>query len=336
MSGPFGLIVNPAAGRGRSLRVLAEATAALDAAGAAYHVAESASLDHARDLAARAAQQDHVVVAVGGDGLAGALAGAAAAARPGARYGIIPAGNGNDLARSLGLPSSAAAAARVLTAGRERPTDLIAVAAASQPEVIVAGSVYLGIPAVAGEIANRTRWLRGPVVYPAAALRAVAGWAPAAFRVEIRGDRADGRAAGHPADDAADHTAVHDFAGYAVVVANAPYFGAGMKVAPPAETDDGLLDIVIMRHGPRLAFLRALAKVKSGSHLGLPQISLDRGGEVTVTVGRDLPAGADGEPLPGATPLRSGTPLCMRALPGALRVLVPLSRVSSPATGGIE
>jgi diacylglycerol kinase (ATP) len=315
MHGPFGLVVNPAAGRGRSARVLPEATAALDAAGAAYHVAESASLDHARDLAARAAQRGHVVVAVGGDGLAGALAGAAAAARPGARYGIIPAGNGNDLARALGLPSGAAAAARVLTAGRERAMDLIGVAAADQPEVIVAGSVYLGVPALAGEIANRTRWLRGPVVYPAAALRAVAGWAPAAFRVEISGDGA----AGYPAD----HAAVCDFAGYAVVVANAPYFGAGMKVAPPAETDDGLLDIVIMRYGPRLAFLRALAKVKSGSHLGLPQISLDRGGEVTVTAGLDVPVGADGEPLPGAAPLRSGIPLRVRALPGALRVLVP-------------
>jgi diacylglycerol kinase (ATP) len=315
MNGPFALVVNPAAGRGRSLRVLPEVTAALDAAGTAYDVAESASLDHARDLAARTAQRGQVVVAVGGDGLAGALAGAAAAAGPGARYGIIPAGNGNDLARALGLPSGAAAAARVLTAGRERATDLISVAAAGQPEVIVAGSVYLGMPALAGEIANRTRWLRGPVVYPVAALRAVAGWSPAAFRVEISGDRAAGRPA--------DHAAVHDFAGYAVVVANAPYFGAGMKVAPPAETDDGLLDIVIMRHGPRLAFLRALAKVKSGSHLGLPQISTDRGGEVTITAGRDVSVGADGEPLPGAAPLRSGTPLRVRALPGALRVLVP-------------
>ena len=57
MNGPFGLVVNPAAGRGRALRILPEATAALDAAGAAYHVTESASLDHARDLAARAAQR---------------------------------------------------------------------------------------------------------------------------------------------------------------------------------------------------------------------------------------------------------------------------------------
>jgi len=309
MSGPFCLVVNPAAGRGRSLRALPDVTARLGAAGAPYQVSESSSLDHARDIAARAARRGDVVVAVGGDGLAGALAGAAASAGDDAVYGIIPAGNGNDLARVLGIPFGAAAAARVLTDGRERRVDLIGVGRPGQPELIVAGSVYLGIPSVAGEIANRTRWLRGPVVYPAAALRAVAGWAPAAFRVEIVGS--------------AGSTAVHDFAGYAVVVANTAYFGAGMKVAPRAEIDDGLLDVVIMRHGPRLAFLRALAKIKNGSHLRLPQVSTDRGSDVTVTVGRDLPAAADGETLPGAAPLRSGTPLRVRALPGALRVLVP-------------
>lgn len=304
MNGPFWLVVNPAAGRGRSRRVLPEVTAALTAAGAAYQVSESASLDDARDIAARAGRAGHVVVAVGGDGIAGALAGAAAAA--GAGFGLIPAGNGNDLARVLGIPADPAAAARVLVTGRERRVDLIAVAAGGQPESIVAGSVYLGLPSVAGEIANRTRWLRGPVVYPVAALRALAGWVPAAFRVEVAGPGP-----------------VRDFAGYAVVVANAAYFGAGMKVAPSAEIDDGLLDVVIMRHGSRVAFLRVLLKIKNGSHLGLPQVSIDRGPAVTVTAGRDLPAAADGENLPGAAPLRSGTPLRIRAVPGALRALVP-------------
>ncbi len=312
MDGPFCLVVNPAAGRGRSLRVLPEVTALLDAADAAYHVSQSASLDDARDIAARAARLGQVVVAVGGDGMAGALSGVAAAA--GARYGIIPAGNGNDFARVLGIPAETAAAARVLAAGRERRVDLIAVGVAGRPEVVVAGSVYIGIPSVAGEIANRTRWLRGPAVYPVAALRALAGWTPAAFRVEISPGGRDHDGGG---------ALVRDFAGYAVVVANAAYFGAGMKVAPPAELDDGLLDIVIMRHGPRAAFVRTLLKIKSGSHIALPQISLDRGSDVTVTAGRDLPAAADGETLPFAAPLSSGTPLRIRALPGALRVLVP-------------
>ncbi len=309
--GPFCLVVNPAAGRGRSLRVLPEVTAVLDAAGAAYEVTESASLDHARQIAARAARLGHAVVAVGGDGLAGALSGVAA--REGARYGIIPAGTGNDLARVLGIPGGAAAA-RVLTAGRERRVDLIGVGTAGRPETVVAGSVYLGIPSVAGEIANRARWLRGPAVYQVAALRALAGWAQAEFRVEI--SRTDHSHTGGGA-------LVRDFAGYAVVVANSAYFGAGMKVAPHAEPDDGVLDVVIMRHGPRLAFIRTLLRIKNGSHLGLAQVSMDRGTEVTVTVGRDLPAAADGETLPWAAPLRSGTPLRVRALPGVLRALVP-------------
>jgi diacylglycerol kinase (ATP) len=308
----FCLVVNPAAGRGRSLRVLPEVKAVLEAAGADYRVSESASLGDAASIAARAAALGQVVVAVGGDGLAGALSGVAATA--GARYGIIPAGNGNDLARVLGIPTEPPAAARVLIAGGERRVDLIGVATPGQPETVVACSVYVGMPSVAGEIANRTRWLRGPVVYSVAALRALAGWTPTAFRVEIsRSDR----------PDEGGGALVRDFAGYAVVVANAAYFGAGMRVAPPAELDDGMLDIVIMRHGPRLAFIRALLKIRNGSHVGLAQISLDRGTEVTVTVDRDLPAAADGETLLCAAPLRPGTPLRIRALPRALRVLVP-------------
>jgi hypothetical protein len=73
-------------------------------------------------------------------------------------------------------------------------------------------------------------------------------------------------------------------------------------------------------------------KIANRSNVGLAQISLDRGTEVTVTVGRDLPAAADGETLPCAAPLHPGTPLRIRALPRALRVLVPggLSRRASP------
>jgi diacylglycerol kinase (ATP) len=302
MNGPFCLVVNPAAGRGRARRALSAATAALDAAGATYHVSESSSLDDAREIAARAAALGQVVVAVGGDGTAGALAGVAASA--GATFGLVPTGNGNDFARVLGIPFDPAAAARVLATGRERRVDLIAVSAGGQEETVVAGSVYAGVPSVAGEIANQTRWLRGPLVYVLAALRALAGWSPASFRVRIRGGE-------------------QECAGYAVVVANSAYFGAGMKVAPSAEIDDGQLEILIMRHAPRLAFLRVLSKIRSGSHMGLPQISQDRCGEVTVTVDRDLPAAADGDTLACAAPLRAGTPLRIRVLPGVLRVLVP-------------
>ena len=72
-----------------------------------------------------------------------------------------------------------------------------------------------------------------------------------------------------------------------------------------------------------VAFLRALLKIKDGTHVTLPQIGLGRAAEVTVTVDRAMLAAADGEPLPCAAPLPAGTPLRIRALPRALRVITP-------------
>jgi diacylglycerol kinase (ATP) len=297
------LIVNPAAGRGRAPRLLPQATAALDAAGADYEVRESASLAHAGELAQDAAARGLAVVAVGGDGMAGSLAGVAA--RLGARYGIVPAGRGNDMARALGIPAEPAAAAALLAGGATRQVDLIGVSVPSQPEAIVAGSVYAGVPSVAGQFANGMHWLPGSAVYTVAALRAVAGWRPAAFGLQATSGR-------------------HDFSGYAVVIANSAFFGAGMQVAPPAAIDDGILDLVMMRHGPKLAFIRALTKIKDGAHTSLEQVSLECCTDLTLTVDRALPVAADGETLLFAAPLPAGTPLRVRVLPAALTVIAPV------------
>jgi diacylglycerol kinase (ATP) len=308
VTGSFQLIVNPAAGGGRALRSAAEAAGVLDARGIRHQVTQSASLGHARKLAAAAVDGGDVAVAVGGDGMAGAVAAAVAGQSPDGVLGLIPAGRGNDLARVLAIPAGPEAAVRLLTGGTPRRVDLIGVSVPGQPELAVAGSVYAGLPSVAGEIANATRWLTGPAVYPVAALRALAAWRPVTFGL----DRAGPDPAGGP-----------EFPGYAVVIANIAYFGAGMMVAPPARIDDGALDIVTMRHSSRLAFLRVLLKIRGGSHLALPQIGLDRAATVTLTMDRALPVAADGEVLPWADPLPAGTPLTVRALPGVLSVLAP-------------
>lgn len=308
MKRPLCLIVNPAAGNGRGRAIIPAVTSALAAARADYRVLTSSSLAHARELAAAAAGRGEVIVVVGGDGLAGGLAGIAAAT--GTDLGIIPAGRGNDLARVLRIPADPVQAVSVLAAGRRREIDLIATSTPGQAEIVVAGSVYAGIPAVAGQIANSIRWLGGPLVYPLAALRALAGWRPATFTIEgARGDPA--------------WPARFEFEGYAIVVANSAFFGAGMQVAPPAIVDDGMLDLVAMRHAPKLAFVRVLLKIKDGSHVTLPQISLARGTDVAISISRDLPAAADGEPLPCAMPLAAGTRLRIRAMPAALTVLAP-------------
>lgn len=306
MQGPFTLVVNPAAGRGRALRLLPQITAAVQAAGASCEVSQSRSLADARRIAAEAASAGHAVIAVGGDGMVGAVAAATAAA--GGTLGIVPAGRGNDFARVLGIGTDPGAAAAILTGQAPRQVDLVGVSVPGQDEVVVAGSVYTGVPSVAGEIANAATLLRGPMVYPVAALRAVARWRPVGFTVQAAED-------------------THQFAGYAVVAANGSYFGAGMLVAPPARVDDRELDLVLMRDGPKLAFVRALTKIKDGSHVHLAEVSLHRCADMTLTMDRDMPVAADGETLPWAAPLPAGTPLRVRVLPGALSVIAP------PASG---
>ena len=96
-----------------------------------------------------------------------------------------------------------------------------------------------------------------------------------------------------------------------------------MQVAPPAEIDDGQLDLVLMRQGPKLAFLRALTKIKDGSHTALDQVSLEVDTDVTVTFDRAMPVAADGETLRFAAPLAAGTPVRIRVLPGALTIVAP-------------
>ena len=320
MSDRLCLIVNPAAGHGRSARVLAQAEEVLAAAGAAYLIRTSTSLAHAAVLAAEAAARGETVVSIGGDGLAGALAGAAGAA--GARYGLIPAGRGNDLAGAIGIPADPRAAAAVLLTGAERRIDLLGVSVPGQAESIVAGSVYIGIPAQTAELANAMGWLRGPLVYPIAAVRALARWRPVTFSVDLTGT-APTEAEPTEAEPTSTEPTSTEFDGFAVVTANASRFGGGMRVAPAARIDDGLLDLVVMRRAGRLTVLRALAGIRSGRHLALPQISAVRGTEVTLRASRDLTAAADGEPLACASPLAAGTPLRVRVLPGALRALAP-------------
>ncbi len=311
MNEPLCLVVNPAAGGGRALRTLATATAALDGASARYQVQPSASLAHARELAAAAAQRGEVTVAVGGDGLAGALAGAVADA--GGVMALIPAGRGNDLARELGLPPGAAAAAAAILDGQQAELDLLGLSIPGQPEETAALSAYLGLPSVAGEIANRSRLIRGPATYPVAALRALVRWRPVSFRVEQTGGPG-GPVAGIPAGE---------FPGYGVVLANSRFFGGGMQVCPPARTSDGCLDVVVMHDATKAAFLRVLLQIKDGTHVSLPQVALGQAAAVTVTADTALPVAADGETLPWGSPLAAGVPLRARVRRGALKVIVP-------------
>lgn len=288
----FTAVVNPTAGRGTAAERVAPVASRLRAGGAALTVEHSRDLDHAGELASRAVGRGEVVVAVGGDGLMGALA--QAVVDRGGVLGLIPAGRGNDLARQLRLPRDPAGLAEILLHGDPRRVDVIEVESETERRLVV-GSVYAGIDSAANAIVNRSPRVPARLVYPYAALRALVGWRPVRYDIDVDGQR-------------------HTTLGYTAVVANSGFYGGGLHIAPDARIDDGLLDVVIVAHCPRRVMAMALREVYSGTHVGRREVTLLRGGEVRVAAEPRILACGDGDPV-GVLPLTA------RIRPGVLSVL---------------
>jgi YegS/Rv2252/BmrU family lipid kinase len=284
------LIVNPSAGSGRAVRLLPEVEAALRSLGIAFRVDRTESIEHARDLARASCDAGELAAAMGGDGLAGAVAGELQGTDT--PMAILPGGRGNDFARKLGIGGDPVAACELIASGRERRVDL-----AEAGGRIYVGILSAGLDSDVQEIANGTRLRLGTAAYLYGTLRALRSWRPADWEVEIDGER-------------------HTFSGYSVAVANSGVFGGGMWLVPDARLDDGLLDIVFTGDRPKAAFLRALPKVFKGAHVHEPGFRVLRGREVAFRADRPFTAYADGDPI-------ADLPATVRVLPGALRVIAP-------------
>ncbi|MGI5441245.1 diacylglycerol/lipid kinase family protein [Streptomyces shenzhenensis] len=289
----FTAVVNPTAGGSTGAAALPRVGRLLREAGAGLETEYSRSLAHARELARRAGERGRVVLAVGGDGIAGCVGGALGGT--GSVFGLVPAGRGNDFARALGLPADPAALARILLHNAPRPVDTIEVESAVHRGTVVLGSVYAGVDALANRHANHARLLRGAASYYAGGLRAVTTWRPAAYRVTV-----DGRE--------------HTHRGYTVVAANSAYYGSGRAIAPDARVDDGLLDIVMIREAPRRLFFALMNELSTGAHVNRPEVRVLRGREIRIEADRPVPYGADGE-------VEATLPVTARVRPGDLAVL---------------
>jgi YegS/Rv2252/BmrU family lipid kinase len=290
MSRDVCLIVNPHAGGGRAARRLPAVEAALRGHGIRFREHRTTSMDHARELARGARDAGEIAVAMGGDGLTGAIAGELRSS--GGLLGVIPGGRGNDFARKLGIPDEPAAAVAVIAGGAERLVDVAE----------VGGRAFLGIASAGFDsdcqvIANGTRLKLGQFVYLYSALRALATWKPARWTLTVDGER-------------------REFTGYSVAVANSGVFGGGMYLVPDALVDDGMLDVVLIAQSSRRSYLHGLFKVFRGTHVTSPAITFLQGREVTFEADRPFTAFADGDPI-------AGLPATFRVEPRSLRVLVP-------------
>ena len=340
---PLCLIVNPSAGGGKAGRVLPEVLTALAGHDLEVRSELTRDLDHARELARSAALAGETVVCLSGDGMVGAVADTLREI-PDALLGVLPGGRGNDLARVLGIPADSVEACGVIADGFSRMMDLGEVVSHSgtslqahpeghtlkgtpsgaQAGKQAGGPAFVGIASVgfdseANRIANEAPAWLGGLVYAYGALRALLSWRPARFEIELTGSVSSGSGRQAPSEAPTSKGPVehHKFMAYTVGACNSKTYGGGMRAAPDAVLDDGLLDVVILESIGKLAFLaKILPRVFKGTHVHEPGVKVFRARELSIDADRPFTMYADGDPI-------GELPVTVRAVPGAVRVLVP-------------
>jgi YegS/Rv2252/BmrU family lipid kinase len=284
----FHLLVNPTSGTGGAPASAIPVARLLREAGAEVELTYSTGPVACAQKAREAAGRGEVVVAVGGDGMVASVAGAVV--EENGLFGIVPSGRGDDFARMLGIHDEPEVAATTLLEGD--PTEVDVIEAGRR---VVLGSVYAGVDSLASEIVERVRRLPVSTQYAYAGVRALLGFSPTEYTIEIDGRRLKEEA-------------------YTVVVANSAYYGNGMKIAPAASLTDGVLDVIVIRAASKLRLLRSMPKLYDGSHVDLDDVEVLTGTDVRLSSAAPVTAYGDGERL---------APLPMRAyvVPKALRVL---------------
>ena len=284
------VIVNPASGGGRAGELASGVRRELERRRIGYRMQTIRSFDEAAACARVAHANGHIAVALGGDGLISALAGALQGTD--GVLGILPSGRGNDFARVLGIPLDPVAACEVLATGIPARLDI-----GRAGERTFLGVASCGLDSVANRIANQTRLVRGKLVYAYGGVRALAVWKPASFRLRLDGEPLA-------------------LSGYTVAIANSSAYGGGMRIAPDASLTDGLFDVVLLSDLSRARLLSHLPKVFRGSHTKLPFVKIVQAREVEVDADRKFTVYADGEPL-------ADLPVKLTVQPAAIRVQVP-------------
>ena len=240
-----------------------------------------------------------MLLAWGGDGTLQALVNGVYGSN--VMIGILPAGGGNDFAAALGLPSDPVFAAQMILKGKPRSVDLARARTADGQTRLYAGGGGVGLDAEAARLASgRYRRLPGRLRYIASALQALAEHLPLKVRLEF------------PGEDLQPVETVSLLAG----VLNTPTYGAGLRLAPDARIDDGLLNAVLLGDLSALNVLSLLPRLMGRGELRTSRIK--RWGVRSVRISTDRPClfHGDGEILGPA-------PVEIEVVPNAVRVLAP-------------
>jgi diacylglycerol kinase (ATP) len=287
------IIANPNAGSAGEIAALRELLEELPETSVRFTKKSGDARRLAREAVRQGAER---VVAAGGDGTLNEVVNGMAVDFGRSQLGLLPLGTGNDFARSIHVPADIEAALAVLAAGRTRAVDVGRARIGRKVRHflnVAAGGFGGHVSEKADEV--KDRW--GPLAYLRAALGTLPKLTGFNARIEL---------------DDSERLEVET---YNVVVSNGRYVAAGIPVAPQAELDDGLLDLMVVPTAslPKLALL--VPQVLRGRHTESDLLLFRRARRIRIESDPPLSFNTDGE-------LVGDQPALFEILPRALEVVV--------------
>ena len=196
------------------------------------------------------AQDFDVVVAVGGDGTIHEVVNGLMTGEGGARLGVVPLGTGNDLARTLALPDDPRDALAWIWEGPVRTLDLFTVDSSDVSSSYVVNAAAGGFSGQVDEqLTSEMKETWGPLAFLFGAVNALPELQDYETRIAY--------------DDEPEEVVP----AFNVIVANGRMVGGGKAVAPTANPEDGLLDVVTIRTGTVLEMTGVTAMLVAGNYL---------------------------------------------------------------------
>lgn len=245
-------VVNPWAGSGRAERVWARLCEARPELLGAAVIETADPMVASRRLRERlAAAPIRRVIALGGDGTLNQVVNVVmqSGREDEVTVALVPVGSGSDLARGLGLARWPRAALKHALHAPGRPLDVLRLTSGEQVRFVanIASAGLAGTVAAAVNAQAR----RGPAAYLATAARALFDYTPLEAKVFIDGEE------------------WFDGPLLLLAVANGSTFGRGMQIAPHAQPDDGVAEVVLAQAVRKREVLPRLPYLYFGAHLGL-------------------------------------------------------------------